>query len=85
MNALGFIYSPHLPKSIPRKLSDAGSQTIDAYGIRNKKAPERWKGIPHLGTFIVDQKGVIRAKLFLENYRDRHAGEAVIKALKEAR
>lgn len=66
-------------------LSDAGSQTIDAYGVRNKEAPERWKGIPHPGTFIVDRKGVIRAKLFLENYRDRHAAEAVIKALKEAR
>jgi len=66
-------------------LSDAGSKTIDAYGIRNQGAPERWKGIPHPGTFVVDQQGVIRAKLFLENYRERHAAEAVIKALNEAR
>ena len=65
-------------------LSDAGSQTIDAYGIRNKEAPARWNGIPHPGTFIVDRKGVIRARLFLDNYRERHAAEAVIKALKEA-
>lgn len=65
-------------------LSDAGSKTIDAYGIRNKEAPERWNGIPHPGTFILDRKGIIRAKLFLENYRERHPAEAVAKALKEA-
>ena len=66
-------------------LSDAGSKTIDAYGIRNKEAPERWSGIPHPGTFIVDTKGVIRAKLFLEGYKERHAPEALIEALKKAR
>ena len=66
-------------------LSDEGSKTIDAYGIWNKEAPERWNGIPHPGTFILDQKGVIRAKLFLENYRERSAPEAVAKALKAAR
>ena len=66
-------------------LSDTGSKTIDAYGIRNKEAPARWSGIPHPGTFIVDQKGVIRAKLFLENYRERQPAEVVAKALKEAK
>ena len=66
-------------------LSDPGSKTIDAYGIRNKEAPERWSGIPHPGTFIVDTKGVIRAKLFLEGYKERHAPKALIEALKKAR
>jgi peroxiredoxin len=66
-------------------LSDAGSKTIDAFGIRNKEAPARWNGIPHPGTFVIDQKGVIRAKLFLEGYRERHAVDALVKALKEAR
>ncbi|MBI4326372.1 MAG: peroxiredoxin family protein [Chloroflexi bacterium] len=66
-------------------LSDAGSKTIDAFGIRNQEAPERWSGIPYPGTFILDQKGVIRAKLFLENYRERHPTEAVIQVLKNAR
>lgn len=65
-------------------LSDAGSKTIDAYGIRNKEAPARFSGIPHPGTFVVDRKGIIRAKLFLENYRERHATAALVKALKEA-
>ena len=66
-------------------LSDAGSKTIDAYDIRNKEAPERFSGIPHPGTFIVDTKGVIRAKLFLEGYKERHAPEALVQALKDAR
>ena len=66
-------------------LSDAGSRTIDAYGIRNKEAPERWSGIPHPGTFIIDTNGVIRSKLFLEGYKDRHAPEALVGALKSAR
>ena len=66
-------------------LSDAGSKTIDAYGIRNKEAPERWSGIPHPGTFIVDTNGIIRAKLFLEGYKERHAPEALVQALRDAR
>ena len=37
-------------------LSDAGSKTIDAYGIRNKEAPERFSGIPYPGTFVVDRR-----------------------------
>ena len=66
-------------------LTDPGSKTIDAYGIRNKEAPERWSGIPHPGTFIVDTKGVIRSKLFLEGYKERHSVEALVQALKDAR
>ena len=66
-------------------LSDAGSKTIDALGIRNKEAPERWNGIPYPGTFIVGTNGVIRAKLFLEGYKERHAVEALVEALKIAR
>ncbi len=66
-------------------LSDTGSKTIDAYGIRNDEAPERWSGIPHPGTFIVDTKGVIRAKLFLEGYKERHALDVLVAALKNAR
>ena len=64
-------------------LSDPGSKTIDAYGIRNKEAPARVAGIPHPGTFIVDQEGVIRAKLFLDGYRDRHTIDALVKAFND--
>ena len=66
-------------------LSDAGSKTIDAFDIRNKEAPERWNGIPYPGTFIVGSNGVIRSKLFLEGYKERHAVEALVEALKKAK
>jgi peroxiredoxin len=38
--------------------------------------------VPHPGTYILDGKGVIRAKLFLENFRERHSTEALIKEAK---
>ena len=66
-------------------LSDAGSKTIDAYGIRNKDVPERVSGIPYPGTFVVGTNGVIRAKLFLEGYQERHTVKALVEALKKAR
>jgi peroxiredoxin len=66
-------------------LSDTGSKTIDAYGIRNKEATGRASGIPYPGTFIVGTDGVIRSKLFLEGYKDRATPEAIAEALKKAR
>src|SRR5262249_61758319 len=63
-------------------LSDPGSKTIDAYHIRNAAARGKAEGVPMPGTFILDQAGVIRAKLFLEGYRDRHSTEALVKAAK---
>jgi peroxiredoxin Q/BCP len=61
-------------------LSDPGSKTIEDYHIRNQSARGKAEGVPHPGTFILDQEGVIRAKLFLEGYRDRHTSEALVKA-----
>ena len=63
-------------------LSDPGSKTIEAYHIRNEAAKGRAEGVPNPGTFILDQEGVIRAKLFLEGFRDRHTTEALFKAAK---
>ena len=63
-------------------LSDPGSKTIDAYHIRNEAAKGKAQGVPNPGTFILDQEGVIRAKLFLEGYRDRHSTGALIEAAK---
>jgi peroxiredoxin Q/BCP len=63
-------------------LSDTGSKTINAYHIRNETAKGRAQGVPNPGTFILDQEGVIRAKLFLEGFRDRHTTEALCKAAK---
>ena len=61
-------------------LSDATSRVIDAYGIRNRDAPERARGIPYPGTFILDSKGVIRAKLFYEGYQRRHGSADILRA-----
>ena len=61
-------------------LSDPESKTIDAYHIRNDAAKGRAEGVPNPGTFVVDREGVIRAKLFLEGYRDRHTTEALVEA-----
>ena len=65
-------------------LSDEGSKTIEAYGIRNREqAGQRWDGIPHPGTFLIDRKGIIRAKIFYENYRERHHSADLLDAAKK--
>jgi peroxiredoxin len=66
-------------------LSDVDSRTIDAYDIRSKEAPPEESGFARHATFIVDQKGVIRAKLFRLSYQERPAVDALVNALKEAR
>jgi peroxiredoxin len=38
--------------------------------------------VPHPGTFLLDAEGVIRSKLFLDNFRERHTTEALVKAAK---
>ncbi len=63
-------------------LSDPDSKTIVEYHIRNEAAKGKAEGVPYPGTFIIDQKGVIRAKLFLEGFRDRHTTDALVKAAK---
>jgi peroxiredoxin len=63
-------------------LSDPESKTIEAYHIRNEAAKGKAEGVPNPGTFILDQNGVIRAKLFLDGYRDRHTTDAFIEAAK---
>lgn len=64
-------------------LSDADSKVIDAFGVRNKSAEAGTKkdGIPHPGTFLVDSKGVIRAKLFYNILR-RHTPAELVEAAK---
>ena len=66
-------------------LSDEGSKTIDAYGIRNKGAPAgtRGDGIPHPGTYLVDKEGVVQAKWFLNGYIQRHENKPLIEAAKK--
>jgi len=66
-------------------LSDPDSKLINAFHIKNGQAPSKWQGIPHPGTFIIDQKGTIRSKLFLESYRLRHTAIEILEAAKAAK
>jgi peroxiredoxin len=66
-------------------LSDADSKTIDAYDVRSPDAPAEFSGISRHATFILDQSGVIRAKMFRLSYKEPSAVDALINALKEAR
>lgn len=61
-------------------LSDPGSATIDAYHVRNTAAKGKAEGVPRPATFVLDPKGVIRAKLVLEDYRQRHTTAALVDA-----
>lgn len=62
-------------------LSDAGSRTIDAYGIRNREVEPGTMpdGIPYPGTFLVGRDGVIKGKLFLDGYVERHDNDELIR------
>jgi peroxiredoxin len=60
-------------------LSDEGSKTIHAYGIHYKD------GLPHPGTYLIDQKGIVRAKLAEKGYVKRHKTEELIEAAKEVK
>jgi peroxiredoxin len=65
-------------------LSDTGSGTIDAYGIRNEAAREtRMDGIPDPGIVIVDARGIVRAKLFHGGYKTRPSPREIIEAARE--
>ena len=64
-------------------LSDTGNKTITAYGLLNKEAKGKTEGIPHPATIILDGERVIRAKLALEGYRERHTTKDLTKAAKE--
>ncbi|MEO6243903.1 MAG: peroxiredoxin family protein [Opitutaceae bacterium] len=63
-------------------LSDEGSKTIDAFGIRNTEAKGKSAGVPHPVVFIVDRAGVIRAKLMRDGYRERPESAEIIAAAK---
>jgi len=67
-------------------LSDPDSKVIAAYALRNKEMAGKkfgkidLDGVPYPGTFIVDSDGVIRAKLFVDGFRERHSIQELVKA-----
>jgi peroxiredoxin len=64
-------------------LSDKNSVMIDTFKLRDPqyKGNAMADGVPYPAIFIVDDKGVIRAKLAEESYKVRPPVEAVISAV----
>ena len=67
-------------------LSDTGSKTIDAFGIRDPQYPQGSfaYGVPRPAIFIVAPDGTIRAKLAEEGYKTRPPLAAVLAAIDAA-
>ena len=67
-------------------LSDPESKTIIAYALKNKETAGKkigkieLDGVPYPGTYLVDKDGVVRAKLFVDGYKERHPVEELVKA-----
>lgn len=63
-------------------LSDPESRVIRAFRILNENFPpgHLWHGVPFPGTFIINEKGVVTAKYFEEDHRERYtAGNLLTK------
>lgn len=58
-------------------LSDPGSQTIDAYGLRNESSKQ---GIPHPAVLLISKDGKVAEVLMEEGYRNRPTTEAILEA-----
>jgi hypothetical protein len=65
-------------------LSDEGSKTIAAWGIRNPDATGRAQGVPYPGTFIIDRGGVIASRSFEDAYQERETAASILAGLRAA-
>jgi len=61
-------------------LSDPDSKVIRAFDIFNDAVPKNTPtyGIPHPGTYIVDENGIVRAKYFEDDFRDRYTASNIV-------
>lgn len=61
-------------------LSDPQSRVIQAFGILNDnvETTSPQYGIPFPGTYIVNEKGVVTAKYFEEDYRERYSAASIL-------
>ena len=64
-------------------LSDAGSPTINSYGILNTTvaAGTNNYGIPFPGTFLIDPRGRVTSRFFEEAYQERNTVSTIFLAL----
>jgi len=75
----------HLRKELSFPLlSDKDSEVITKYGVLNKETrPGRFYGIPHPTTILLDKKGVVQARLFVDTYK-RHSPKQLLEAAEKA-
>ena len=66
-------------------LSDPGSKTIDAYGVRDRTPPGPKEGFAAHASFVLDQNGIVRAKLLDVIYQEQPGVGFLLNALKAAR
>jgi hypothetical protein len=61
-------------------LADPESKVIRAFDILNDAVPRDnfIYGVPHPGTYILDENGIVRAKYFEEDYRDRYTAGNIL-------
>jgi hypothetical protein len=61
-------------------LSDPDSKIIRAFGILNESVPKDnlVYGVPHPGTYILDEKGMVRAKYFEDDFRERYTAANIL-------
>lgn len=64
-------------------LSDPRSTVIDAWGLRDPAYPagNMAHGVPRPAIFVIDTRGVIKARLMEEHYRQRPPAASVIAAI----
>ena len=65
--------------------SDPGSKTIDAYGVRDKTTSSPEEGFAAHASFVLDQNGIVRAKLLKALYQEQPGVGYLLNALKAAR
>jgi peroxiredoxin len=64
-------------------LSDKGSVTIDAFGLRDPQYPAGSKaaGVPLPSIFVLSPEGVVKAKLAEEGYKTRPPVSAILETI----
>jgi hypothetical protein len=61
-------------------LSDSGSAIIRSYGLLNTTVEPRNRsyGVPFPGTFMLDRKGIVRARYFEDAYQERNTAASIL-------
>lgn len=61
-------------------IADQGSTIIKRYGLLNETIDpqQRFYGVPHPGTFIVDRTGRVRERFFEDEYQERFTAASIL-------